>query len=210
MFSFLLQNLSCHSPCKSPALHTCVTRYSDGRKPCGRQPAVLQRPESFCVKSPTLFPLLVKCTVTLLRNCSLLSISSRFKHFHNCVSKNQDCRQDVAFRLQQENIQLCLCGSWCHFHFRHGYTCAAAAEAAAVVFCSVQRAALVLGSHAKPQKKQPYPIFASTTHFFRTQAAVLVHNPGESHTDSFLGFTPLQAIVFFVAASWFWFWKFSL
>lgn len=162
MLLFILKNLTSHPP----ALHTHVTRRSGGRKPHCHQPAVLQWPESFCIKSLTLLSLLVKCIVTLLCNCSLVSISSRFKYFYNCVSKNQDCRQDIAFRLQQENIQLSLCGGRYHFHFRHGDT-PACAEGAAVFFCFVQRAALLLESCAKPQKNGAHPISVSSTYFFR-------------------------------------------
>lgn len=115
----------------------------------------------------TLLSLLVKCILMLLRNCSLVSISSRFKYFHNCVSKNQDCHQYIAFRLQQENTELSLRGGRYHFHFRPGYT-PARAERAAAFFCSVQRAALVLGSCAKRQKKRgAYPVSVSSTYFFR-------------------------------------------
>ena len=133
MLLFILQNLTSRSPCKSPALHTHVTRCSGGRKPRCHQPAVLQWPENFCVKSLTLLSHLVKCIVMLLHNCSLVSISSRSKYFHNCVSKNQDWHQYIAFRLQQENTQLSLCSSRYHFHFRHGYT---PARAEVFLFCS--------------------------------------------------------------------------
>lgn len=109
-----------------------LTEHRDGRKRRWPQPAVLCWPASSITD---LAFSSVKHAAALPRNCSLVSNPSLLEYFQNCVSRNPDCRQDVAVGLQQQHIQLCLGGGWCHFHFRHGYT---PAEGAAMLSCFVQ------------------------------------------------------------------------